>query len=72
VIRHSIKGGKELDALLQQLPVEVETKILRNALLGRECDPRRSAPSAAQKRSHGQGDQDRARHGRTKVMWSPR
>jgi HK97 gp10 family phage protein len=32
VIRHSIKGGKELDALLQQLPVEVETKILRNAL----------------------------------------
>lgn len=28
----SIKGGKELDALLQQLPVEVETKILGNAL----------------------------------------
>lgn len=28
----TIKGGKELNALLQQLPVEVETKILRNAL----------------------------------------
>lgn len=32
MIEYSIKGGKELDALLQQLPVEVETKILRNAL----------------------------------------
>jgi hypothetical protein len=32
VISYSIKGGKELDALLQQLPVEVETKILRNGL----------------------------------------
>lgn len=27
-----INGGRELNALLQQLPVEVETKILRNAL----------------------------------------
>lgn len=27
-----MKGGKELHALLQQLPVEVETKILRQAL----------------------------------------
>jgi hypothetical protein len=27
-----INGGKELDALMQQLPVEVETKILRNGL----------------------------------------
>lgn len=32
MISYSIKGGKELDALLQQLPVEVETKILRNGL----------------------------------------
>lgn len=28
----TIKGGKELDKLLQRLPVEVETKILRNGL----------------------------------------
>lgn len=27
-----IKGGKELHALLQQLPVEIETKIMRNAM----------------------------------------
>ena len=27
-----IKGGRELHALLQQLPVQVETKIMRNAM----------------------------------------
>jgi hypothetical protein len=32
MIEFRIKGGKELDALLKQLPVEVETKILRNGL----------------------------------------
>jgi hypothetical protein len=32
VISYSIKGGAELDALLKQLPIEVETKILRNGL----------------------------------------
>jgi HK97 gp10 family phage protein len=32
VIEFKIKGGKELQALMQQLPVEVETKILRNGL----------------------------------------
>jgi hypothetical protein len=32
VISYSIKGGREIDALLQKLPVEIETKILRNGL----------------------------------------
>ena len=32
MIEFKIKGGKELHALMQQLPVEMETKILRNAL----------------------------------------
>jgi HK97 gp10 family phage protein len=32
VITYTIKGGKELDALLQKLPIEVEQKILRNGL----------------------------------------
>lgn len=32
MIDMKITGGKELHALLQQLPVQVETKILRNAL----------------------------------------
>lgn len=32
MIDYRIRGGKELDALLQQLPVEVETKLLRNGL----------------------------------------
>jgi HK97 gp10 family phage protein len=32
MIAFKIKGGKELHALMQQLPVEVETKILRNAM----------------------------------------
>jgi HK97 gp10 family phage protein len=32
VIDYKITGGKELEALMQQLPVEVETKILRNGL----------------------------------------
>jgi hypothetical protein len=32
VISYAIKGGKELAALMAKLPVEVETKILRNGL----------------------------------------
>lgn len=32
MIEFQVKGGKEIDALLQQVPVEVETKILRNGL----------------------------------------
>lgn len=32
MITGRIKGGKELDALLKQLPVEVETKLVRNGL----------------------------------------
>lgn len=32
MITMKLNGGKELHALLQQLPVEVETKIMRNAL----------------------------------------
>lgn len=32
MIEMRLKGGKELHALLQQLPVEVETKILRSAM----------------------------------------
>lgn len=32
MIRANIKGGQQLDQLLKQLPIEVEAKILRNAL----------------------------------------
>lgn len=32
LIDYKIKGGKELDDLLKRLPIEVETKILKNAL----------------------------------------
>jgi HK97 gp10 family phage protein len=34
VIRAVVKGGDELAALLGRLPVEVETKIMRNAMAG--------------------------------------
>jgi HK97 gp10 family phage protein len=32
IVSYQIKGGKELAALMAQLPIEVETKILRNGL----------------------------------------
>lgn len=51
MIEFQIKGGKELDALLQQLPVEVETKILRNGLAAGAAVIRDEARALVHRRS---------------------
>lgn len=51
MIQYQIKGGKELDALLQLLPVEVETKILRNGVAAGAAVIRDEARSLVRKRS---------------------
>jgi hypothetical protein len=51
VIQFQIKGGREIDALLKQLPVEVETKILRNGLAAGAAVIRDEARSRVRKRS---------------------
>jgi HK97 gp10 family phage protein len=50
-MEYRVKGGKELDALLQKLPVEVETKILRNGLAAGAAVIRNEARERVRKKS---------------------
>src|SRR5947209_9079304 len=66
MIEYRIKGGKEVAALMAQLPAEIESKILRNGLAhganvirdqARELAPKKSgAMAAAIKTSRGTGE----------------